>query len=90
MDGPRGAKAQALLEAGRVLVIRPDVALVCGATGWYRVRAWPGRVECSCEAKIELCSHAIAALVAWYEHHQEAVRQPQIPPVSWSEPEPFR
>jgi hypothetical protein len=64
-------QAQWLLEAGRVCVVGPGVALVAGRHHFYKVRAQASGVFCSCEARSDYCSHVIASMCAFEEHRAE-------------------
>lgn len=66
-------KAARLLEEHRVVLSRrvTNCAVVCGDTDAYHVWAESGGVTCECwggaTEREHLCSHAVAAMVAWYE-----------------------
>jgi hypothetical protein len=68
-------KVHRLLEQRRVLLVagRPDEALVIGDNGLHDVVAVPSGVACTCIASGggRLCSHALAAMVAWGERDAE-------------------
>lgn len=68
-------KALRLLEQRRVLLVAGQVgaAVVIGDTDTYDVVAVPSGVACTCIAAGggRICSHALAAMVAWAE---QAVR----------------
>jgi L-alanine-DL-glutamate epimerase-like enolase superfamily enzyme len=85
VNGAIGAQALALLEAGRVRVVSPDTAWVAGRSGWYRVRCHASGVICTCEAKVEICSHAAAALVLLHEAGEARRNPPEPEPATWTE-----
>ncbi len=81
MSASIAEKAHRLLEQRRVLVatdrraaLVSDQALVGGDRDLYRVTATVDAVRCDCPAGQvgAVCSHAVAAMVAWAE--QEATR----------------
>lgn len=68
-------KAARLLAENRVVLSRRNVncAVVCGDTEHYEVWATPEGVTCECWHSTQpthYCSHAVAAMVAWYERTQ--------------------
>jgi hypothetical protein len=63
-------KVHRLLEHRRVLLVRGQAAaVVIGDTEVYDVVAVPSGVACTCLAAGggQVCSHALAAMVAWQE-----------------------
>ena len=81
-------KAQRLVEENRVYLSRrhSNLAAVCGDTDHYEVWASEEGVQCECYADsaprpVPRCSHAVAAMVAWWERDEAAVR-----PVDADEP----
>ena len=84
-------KAARLLDEHRVVLSRrvTNCAVVCGDTGNYHVWAEAAGITCECwggaTEREHLCSHAVAAMVAWYERDTET---PFGPPSKVEEP-PF-
>jgi hypothetical protein len=62
-------KALELVAENRVIIDGP-LALVAGHHDHYRVEALDTGVLCSCPARVELCAHALAAMVRWNEVSQ--------------------
>jgi uncharacterized Zn finger protein len=64
-------RAREILEQGRVALVsgwEERVAVVCGRTGWYTVRAYRDGLQCECKAAgAEWCSHRVAAAVVFAE-----------------------
>lgn len=61
-----------LLDENRVALVvgwEGRAAVVNGFTSWYTVKAYDDRIHCNCQAGEagEVCSHALAAMVAWSE-----------------------
>lgn len=70
-------KAARLLEENRVVLSRrvTNCAVVCGDTGNWHVWANEEGLTCECYGGTHpaghLCSHMVAAMVAWYERDHE-------------------
>ena len=71
-------KALELVAENRVVLLDGDPfgehAIVAGHTDHYEVLAAHAGIVCDCPARIELCAHALAAMVAWAERetHEQA------------------
>lgn len=88
MTGPSETvlmKAARLVDENRVYLSRrhSNLAAVCGDTAHYEVWASEEGVQCECYADsaprpVPRCSHAIAAMVAWYERDQAEAAVPRV------------
>jgi hypothetical protein len=74
-------KALDLVAENRVVIQKKTMAgigeaTVAGHHGHYTVYATVSGMECSCPAKIELCAHALAAMVVWAERETHEAQKP--------------
>jgi hypothetical protein len=73
-------KALELVAENRVIVMPENqsaaVAIVAGHHAHYEVMAFDSSVYCSCPAKVELCAHALAAMVVWAERETHEAQKP--------------
>lgn len=82
-------KAARLVDENRVVLSRRarNCAVVAGDTGHYECWATPEGVTCECYQSTHpegrLCSHAVAAMVAW---HERDLAEPTPPPVHQEKP----
>ena len=63
-------KALELVAENRVVLLkerRGVEAIVAGHHDHYHVVATNTGMVCDCPARVELCAHALAAMVAWWE-----------------------
>ena len=83
-------KAARLVDDGRVVLSRRhrNAAMVCGDSGVYEVWAMPDGMTCECYHSTgeHVCSHVVAAMVAFHERDQA---EPHAPPVHTDRPRGF-
>jgi hypothetical protein len=76
---PAEERAHELLDEGRVYLAYSGkdrcVALVAGRTDWYTVTANRKGVFCTCPVSGRVCSHSLAAQVAWAERARDAATE---------------
>lgn len=70
-------KALELVAENRVILLKERggvEAIVAGLSDHYFVTATQTGMVCTCPARLELCAHALAAMVAWAETetHEQA------------------
>lgn len=67
-------KALELVAENRVVLLKQGggvEAIVAGHHDHYHVLATQSGMVCDCPARVELCAHALAAMVAWWEQSHE-------------------